>query len=75
MSIDTIKKEPNLMKVSEPVVIVGDIHGQLSMFDDALALIEADGGAGEPVVFLRDYVDRGPDSAGVLTRSCQRNFA
>jgi len=61
--------------MTAPIYAVGDIHGQLSMFDDALALIEADGGAGEPVVFLRDYVDRGPDSAGVLTRSCQRNFA
>jgi serine/threonine protein phosphatase 1 len=61
--------------MTAPIYAVGDIHGQLSMLDDAPALIEADGGAGEPVVFRRDYVDRGPDSAGVLTRSCQRNFA
>ena len=61
--------------MTAPIYVMGDIHGQLSMLDDALALIEADGGAGEPVVFLRDYVDRGLDSAGVLTRSCQRNFA
>lgn len=61
--------------MTAPIYAVGYIHGQLSMLDDALALIEADGGAGEPVVFLRDYVDRGLDSAGVLTRSCQRNFA
>ncbi|MGA1181400.1 MAG: serine/threonine protein phosphatase, partial [Marivivens sp.] len=45
--------------MTAPIYAVGDIHGQLSMLDDALALIEADGGAGEPVVFLRDYVDRG----------------
>ena len=49
--------------MTAPIYAVGDIHGQLSMLDDALALIEADGGAGEPVVFLRDYVDRGLDSA------------
>lgn len=54
--------------MTRPIYAVGDIHGQLSMLDDALARIEADGGAGAPVVFLGDYVDRGPDSAGVLTR-------
>ena len=47
---------------------IGDIHGQLGMLDDALALIEADGGVDAPVVFLGDYVDRGPDSRGVIVR-------
>ncbi len=47
---------------------VGDIHGQLAELDRALALIEADGGAEARVVFLGDYTDRGPDSAGVLDR-------
>lgn len=51
-----------------PIYAVGDIHGQLGMLDDALARIEADGGAGAQVVFLGDYVDRGPDSAGVIAR-------
>ena len=57
MSIDTIKKEPNLMKVSEPVVIVGDIHGQ---YYDLCHMLEK---AGDPkninYLFLGDYVDRG----------------
>ena len=45
---------------------VGDIHGQKDMLDRALALIAADGGADAQVVFLGDYVDRGPDSRGVI---------
>ena len=48
------------------IYAVGDIHGQRAMLEDALTLIEADGGRDAQVVFLGDYVDRGPDSAGVL---------
>lgn len=50
------------------IYAVGDIHGHAAALDSALALIEADGGAEAPVVFLGDYVDRGPDSRGVLDR-------
>ena len=45
---------------------VGDIHGQREMLDNALALIEADGGRDVPVVFVGDLVDRGPDARGVI---------
>ncbi|WP_425098466.1 metallophosphoesterase family protein [Tropicibacter sp. S64] len=45
---------------------IGDIHGQKSMLEDQLALIDKDGGAQARVVFLGDYVDRGPDSKGVI---------
>lgn len=48
------------------IYAVGDIHGQLAQLDRALALIAADGGG--PIVFLGDYVDRGPDSRGVIDR-------
>jgi serine/threonine protein phosphatase 1 len=54
--------------MSEPIYAVGDIHGHLAQLDRVLALIEADGGSGAGVVFLGDFVDRGPDSAGVLDR-------
>ena len=48
------------------IYAIGDIHGQLGMLQNALSRIEADGGADARVVFLGDYVDRGPDSQGVL---------
>lgn len=45
---------------------LGDIHGQKSELDRAIALIGADGGANEPLYFVGDLVDRGPDSCGVI---------
>ena len=45
---------------------VGDIHGFTGQLDRALQLIAADGGADAPIVFLGDYVDRGPDAKGTL---------
>lgn len=54
--------------MTDPIYTVGDIHGQTQMLDRALDLIAADGGPDAPVVFLGDYTDRGPDSAGVLDR-------
>ncbi len=50
------------------IYAVGDIHGHLQELDRAQSLIERDGGADAQVVFLGDYTDRGPDSAGVLDR-------
>jgi serine/threonine protein phosphatase 1 len=50
----------------QPIYAIPDIHGQKEALDRALALIEADGGRGARVVFLGDYIDRGPDSRGVI---------
>jgi serine/threonine protein phosphatase 1 len=49
-----------------PVFAIGDVHGQLDMLEHALSLIDRDSAAGATVVLLGDYVDRGPESAGVL---------
>lgn len=50
---------------------IGDIHGHLDKLRAAHDLIEADRArcddAEAPVVHIGDFVDRGPDSAGVLT--------
>jgi serine/threonine protein phosphatase 1 len=49
---------------------IGDIHGRLDLLARLLDLIRSDyragGAAPAELVFLGDYIDRGPDSAGVL---------
>ncbi len=51
----------------ERVYAVGDIHGRLDLLRRLYARIEQDAGDGPAsIVFLGDYVDRGPDSAGVV---------
>ena len=52
--------------------VVGDVHGCLDELNQLLAQIEADL-ASRPsdrtfLVFVGDFIDRGPDSAGVLER-------
>jgi serine/threonine protein phosphatase 1 len=52
--------------MNTPIYAIGDIHGQLDDLHRVLGLIEADGGTDAKVVFLGDYVDRGPNSKGVV---------
>ncbi|SFK90079.1 metallophosphoesterase family protein [Shimia haliotis] len=54
--------------MNQPIYAIGDIHGHLDLLDDMLARIKADGGADAHIVFLGDYVDRGPESRGVIER-------
>lgn len=46
--------------------VVGDIHGELEKLDELLEVLPLAGG--DEFVFLGDYVDRGPDSCGVIER-------
>lgn len=54
---DIFRKEPALLKLKDPITVVGDIHGQ---YYDFVKLLEV---GGEPnatqYIFLGDYVDRG----------------
>lgn len=56
--------EPNLVKVSGRVAVVGDIHGQY--YDLAWLLEHRLEGEKEHLLFLGDYVDRGCFSIEVL---------
>ncbi|MEB3417016.1 metallophosphoesterase family protein [Salipiger marinus] len=49
-----------------PIFAIGDIHGQIDRLHEALDMIERDADRDAPVVFLGDYVDRGPDSRAVI---------
>jgi len=47
---------------------IGDIHGNSAALDDVLDQLSREIGEGDTVVFLGDYIDRGPDTRGCLDR-------
>lgn len=53
--------EPNIIRISDPVIIIGDIHGQ---FYDCLKILSLcpslEVEPKDNLIFLGDYVDRGP---------------
>ena len=57
------------MPEGELVYAVGDIHGRSDLLAKLLRQIEADAArqdaANKTLIFVGDYVDRGPDSRGV----------
>lgn len=56
----------NVLKPDAPFYAVGDIHGRADLLDKLLSQIGPDESA--PMVFLGDYIDRGPDAAAALTQ-------
>jgi serine/threonine-protein phosphatase 2B catalytic subunit len=61
---DLFHGEPNCLSVSDPITIVGDVHGQ---YYDLLKVLEL-GGCPEThkYLFLGDYVDRGSFSVEII---------
>ena len=60
------------------VYAIGDIHGRADLLDRMTAAIERDLASSPATdaltVTLGDYVDRGPNSRGVLERLCRNPF-
>jgi serine/threonine protein phosphatase 1 len=49
-----------------PFCAIGDIHGRLDLLQPLYDRLRNTYGADTPMIFLGDFVDRGPDTAGVL---------
>ncbi|KAL0218521.1 hypothetical protein P9112_004174 [Eukaryota sp. TZLM1-RC] len=69
-----LSQEPNLLNITSPLTIVGDLHGQ---FYDLVKLFDI---AGAPTcnhkfLFLGDYVDRGSFSTETLFYLCSLKLA
>lgn len=47
---------------------ISDIHGHLAQLEEALERIKEKASEGDRLILLGDYIDRGPDSGGVLRR-------
>merc|ERR1719437_371663 len=61
---ETFEAEPNMLKLNDPITVVGDIHGQYYYL---VKLLEVGGKPGEgQYIFLGDYVDRGSFSIEVV---------
>lgn len=52
---------------ADPFWVVGDIHGRFDLLQHVLQKHEAEG-VSLPLVFVGDYIDRGPDSLGVIRK-------
>lgn len=53
------------------IYAIGDIHGEIDLLNQALAVLRERVRSKDRVVFLGDYVDRGPDSKGCIDQLIQ----
>ena len=47
-------------------IAIGDVHGNLAALTDLLDQLQRESDASDTIVFLGDYIDRGPDSRGCV---------
>lgn len=71
--MNQVTKYREISEIPGRLYAIGDIHGCLAETDRLLQYLEKDGRLAEDdiVVFIGDYVDRGPDSRGVIDRLLQ----
>lgn len=64
------KQKPTASTAGRLIYAIGDIHGRAELLDQILTVIAEDAAprnAEHPlIIFVGDYIDRGPDSAGVV---------
>lgn len=65
---DRLKAEPPLVEVERPAVVVGDLHGDCESLEASLNMLYNECSECRSIVFLGDYVDRGPNGTCVLSR-------
>lgn len=73
LSIETLKKDDMLLKLTAPICVVGDVHGQ---FTDLMKFLDQGGPPPQTqYLFLGDYVDRGYNSVETITTLlCLKNL-
>ena len=49
-------------------IAIGDVHGNFAALDDLLLILRPELGPSDVVVFLGDYIDRGPDTRNCIER-------
>jgi diadenosine tetraphosphatase ApaH/serine/threonine PP2A family protein phosphatase len=72
MTTATIQLTP-----SQRIYAIGDIHGRLDLLERAIAAVRGDverHGPADFTVTVGDYIDRGPQSRGVLDRLAENPF-
>jgi len=62
---------PGTVPAGQAAYAIGDVHGRLDLLEDLLVRIRDDAGqhpsdSARSLIFLGDYVDRGPESRGVV---------
>ncbi len=55
----------NTLKPDIPFIAVGDIHGRRDLLESLMSKVDPAGN--RQLVFLGDYIDRGPDAAGTVS--------
>ena len=70
-------EETQIPNDNKRLYVIGDIHGRLDLLDRLIAAIDRDArerGGATLTVTLGDYIDRGPQSRGVLERLAENPF-
>lgn len=62
-----MKKEPTMLKLNGPAIIVGDIHGNIKSLLFCINKFLSSENKDKSIIFLGDYVDRGKNSLECIT--------